>query len=79
MSLWMTCFEWQYSSARARDAMYLRRALSQKEVTFQALTMQLHKYADRKPNRACCVFLMVQQMEGVQHVLTSAAKQARNC
>ena len=25
MSRWMTCFEWQYTRARASDAMYLRR------------------------------------------------------
>lgn len=27
MSLWITCFEWQYSRARARDAMYLQKSL----------------------------------------------------
>lgn len=38
MSRWMTCFAWQYSSARARDAMYLRA----KEISHDVLSIVCH-------------------------------------
>ena len=37
MSRWMTCFAWQYSSARARDAMYLRPKEASQDVPCIAL------------------------------------------
>ena len=47
MSRWMTCFAWQYSSARASDAMYLQHDETSilyytLSCTVQELTVQCH-------------------------------------